>query len=156
MNYRSLFLIAVGSLAFALPSPGVPDFQGKTLDGTFFSKASLKGKPVLIQFWATWCGYCRRDQPAVEDLVERYRGTLTVLAVSVREDRATVKRYLERSPRKSKIVLTQDTNLTSLFDPEGFPFYVLLDAEGRKVGEQRGAGGSEGLQDLLVRVGIKE
>lgn len=154
MIYRRSFLMAMGPLAFALPNPGVPDFQGKSLDGAAFSKASLKGKPVLIQFWATWCGYCRRDQPAVEEIVERYRGRLTVLAVSVREDRSTVQRYLERSPRKSRIVLTEDTNLTTVFDPRGFPYYVMLNSEGRMVGEQPGAGGKEGLQELLARAGF--
>jgi len=133
MVYRRSFLMALGPLALALPNPGVPDFQGKSLDGVSFSKTSLKGKPVLIQFWATWCGFCRRDQPAVDEVAERYKGKLAILAVSVREDRATVKGYLARSPRKGHIVLTQDTNLTSIFEPRGFPHYVLLDGEGRAV-----------------------
>ena len=147
--------MALGPAALALPGVGVPDFRGKALDGTVFTKASLKGKPVLIQFWATWCGYCRRDQPAVEEIAAQYRDKLAVLAVSVREDRATVERYLERSPRKTRVVLTQDTNLTAVFDPEAFPYYVLLDAEGKRVGEQPGAGGKEGLQQLLAGVGFR-
>lgn len=155
MIYRRSFLLAMGPLALALPGVGVPDFRGKALDGTVFTKASLKGKPVLIQFWATWCGYCRRDQPAVEEIAQQYRDKLAVLAVSVREDKATVQRYLERSPRKTRIVLTQDTNLVAVFEPRGFPYYVLLDAEGKMVGEQPGAGGKEGLQQLLTRVGFR-
>ena len=154
MIHRRSFLMAMAPAAFVLPGVGVPDFQGKTLDGTPFSKASLKGKPVLIQFWATWCGFCRRDQPAVEEVAEKYRGKLTVLAVSVREERATVQSYLARSPRKSKIVLTKDTNLTEIFDPRGFPYYMLLDSDGRAIGEQSGAGGREGLAQLLARAGV--
>ena len=140
--------------ALAPPGVAVPDFRGKTLDGVVFTKASLKGKPILIQFWATWCGFCRRDQPALEEVAEKYRGKLTVLAVSVREERATVQSYLARSPRKCKIVLTPDTNLTEIFDPRGFPYYVLLDSEGRAIGDQPGAGGREGLEQLLARAGV--
>lgn len=156
MLYRRSFLMAMGPLAFALPMAGVPDFRGKTIDGVAFTKASLKSKPVLIQFWATWCGFCRRDQPAVEEVAERYRDRLVVLAVSFREERAVVRRYLQSSPRKSWIVLTQDTNLTEIFDPRGFPHYVLLDAEGRMIGEQRGAAGREGLRELIERAGFRD
>ncbi|MBL0158315.1 MAG: TlpA family protein disulfide reductase [Bryobacterales bacterium] len=156
MIYRRSFLMTLGPAALALPSIGVPDFAGKSLDGARFSKASLLGKPLLIQFWATWCGYCRGDQPAVDEIVERYRGRLAVLAVSVREERATVQKYLARSPRKSRIVLTEDSNLVALFNPRGFPYYALLNAEGRMVGEQRGAGGKEGLQQMLARVGLRD
>jgi len=152
INRRSLLLAM--SPVLVLPAPGVPDFRGKTLDGTVFTKTSLKGRAVLIQFWATWCGYCRRDQPAVEEVAERYRDKLVVLAVSVREERATVLSYLQRSPRKSRIVLTRDTNLVDVFEPRGFPYYALLDAAGRLAGEQPGAGGREGLRELLARGGV--
>lgn len=155
LNRRSL-LLALGPMAFAFPGSGAPDFRGKTLTGETFTKASLKGKPVLIQFWATWCGYCRRDQPAVEAVVQRYRDKLVVLAVNMGEERRVVERYLQSSPRKSKIVLTPDTNLPAIFDPQGFPYYVLLDAEGKVVAEQPGAGGKEGLQELLERVGFRD
>lgn len=50
----------------------VPPFSGKTMTGERFDANSLKGKPVLIQFWTTWCGYCRREQPALETIHKEY------------------------------------------------------------------------------------
>jgi len=147
-------LASCASTACGFPSGGVPDFKGKTIDGESFSKESLRGKPVLIQFWATWCGYCRRDQPSVESIAAAHRGRLTVLAVSVREPERTVRKYLSESPRRSMVVLSKDTNLTDIFNPEGFPHYIMLSAEGRPLAEQRGSAGMPGLLRLLERAGL--
>lgn len=124
------------------------------MDGTVFSRDSLKGKPVLVQFWATWCGYCRKDEPAIERIAAENRDRLVVLAVNVRESADTVKKYLQTSKRKTRMVLTDDTNLLALVQPRGFPHYVLFDRNGRVMGEQPGAGGYEALQMLLSRVGL--
>jgi thiol-disulfide isomerase/thioredoxin len=63
-----------------------PRFTAKTLEGEKFSNESLRGKVVLVQFWATWCQYCRRDQPAVDALIGDFADKgLVVLAVNVGE-----------------------------------------------------------------------
>lgn len=136
------------------PAGGDPDYKGRTMDGTVFSRESLKGKPVLVQFWATWCGYCRKDEPAIEQIAAEYRDRLVVLAVNVKEPAATVKKYLETSKRKTRVVLTEDTNLLQLVQPRGFPHYSLFDRQGKLVAEQPGAGGLPALQMLLSRVGL--
>jgi len=60
-------LLAVGPARQAAPA-----FKARSLDGTVFTNESLKGRVVLIQFWTTWCGFCRREQPAVEDVLETF------------------------------------------------------------------------------------
>jgi thiol-disulfide isomerase/thioredoxin len=136
------------------PAGGEPEYKGRTMDGTVFSRASLRGKPVLVQFWATWCGYCRKDEPAIERIAAEQKQKLVVLAVNVKENAATVKKYVEASKRKTPMVLTEETNLLQLIQPRGFPHYSLFDREGRLVGEQPGAGGYEALQMLIARVGL--
>lgn len=121
------------------------------MEGEAFSNDSLKNRAVLIQFWATWCGYCRRDQPAVDRIVKE-RPELVVLAVSVNESRDKVEKYLANSPRSPKIVLNQDTNLPALFQVESFPMYVLIDAKGGIVDTQEGSGGYDALQQLLKKL----
>jgi thiol-disulfide isomerase/thioredoxin len=65
-----------------------PRFTAKTLDGEKFSNELLKGKVVLVQFWATWCQYCRRDQPAVDAIARDFAEKgLVVLAVNAGEPR---------------------------------------------------------------------
>ncbi len=134
----------------------LPPFRAKTLDGKTFDNASVKGKVVLLQFWATWCGYCRREQPAVDRLTKEFENQgLIVLAVNVGESRDKVVDYLREKPRACNIVLSQDTNLVKLFPAEGFPKYVVINREGNIGGNQDGAGGIMALRDLLGGVGLR-
>jgi thiol-disulfide isomerase/thioredoxin len=127
-----------------------PKFHAKSLDGEKFNNESIKGKAVLLQFWATWCQYCKRDEPAVDAMVEDYGSKgLIVLAVDVRETRKKVERYLQDSPRACKIVLMDDTNLAAMFAAKAFPLYVLIDQNGKIAGTHRGTAGERGLRSLL-------
>jgi thiol-disulfide isomerase/thioredoxin len=132
-----------------------PRFRAKSLDGESYSNDTLKGKVTLIQFWTTWCQYCRRDQPAVETIAGSFSSEgLVVLAVNVGESRKKVKDYLKMSPRLSKVVLTEDTNLAALFAAKAFPVYVAIDRAGKIAGEVRGAIGEGGLRGLIATAGI--
>jgi thiol-disulfide isomerase/thioredoxin len=131
-----------------------PQFAAKSLDGEVFTSESLKGKTVLLQFWATWCGYCRREQPLVDAIATGMAAKgVVVLAINVGESRSKVKQYLAESPRACKVVLEEDTNLTTVFEARGFPLYVAIDAAGKVAGVQRGAGGEEALRSLLAKAG---
>jgi len=133
-----------------------PRFSGKTLTGEIFNNRSLVGKIVLMQFWATWCPYCRSDAAPLDDLaVEFEKDGLVVLAVDVAESKKTVKTFLERNPRKAKVVLMEDTNLAAMFAAKSFPLYELMDREGRMAAEQKGAGGEAALRRMLRRAGLE-
>jgi thiol-disulfide isomerase/thioredoxin len=149
---------ACGGTVLAIDSrPFAPKFRAKSMDGETFTNESLKGKPVLLQFWATWCGYCRSDQPAVDKMVREFGPKdLVVLAVDVNQSKKKVQEYLQHSPREGKIVLTEDTNLAAIFPARGFPLYVLIDREGKIAGTQEGAGGERALRRLLKKVGLDE
>lgn len=148
--------VFVGGLCVAIDSrEPAPKFRAKTLHGELFSNESIRGKVVLLQFWATWCGFCRRDQPAVDAIVRDFESKgLVVLAVNVGESKSKVKAYLQGSPRACRIVATEDTNLAALFAAHAFPLYVLIDRDGKIAGTQRGAGGELALRDLLTRAGL--
>ena len=157
ISRRAALAIVSGGAAFAIITrTAAPKFHARTLDGEKYTNQTLLGRPALIQFWTTWCPVCRRDQDTVETLVEEYgKKRLVVLAVDVGESRKKVTEYLRSSPRSCKIVLNEDTNLPALFAARVYPFYVVIDAEGMIVGEQRGAG--EGpLRGLLRKAGLGE
>lgn len=148
---------ALALLALDPKKEPAPPFKATTLDRERLSNDSLKGKVVLMQFWTTWCGYCRRDQAAVETVTREFSDQgLVVVAVSVSESRRTVENYLAQSPRSPKIVLTADTNLTALFAPDAFPMYIVLDRDGKIAGRQEGAGGAPALRSLLGKAGLKQ
>mgnify|MGYP002381390618 CR=1 FL=1 len=143
--FAALIVAALTGGAQAMPSrsQSVPRFSARTLDGERFTNESVKGSVVLLQFWATWCGVCRAQQPVLDGIDEEFasRG-LVVLAVNVGESRARVKQYLNSRPRSCKVVLTEDTNLAAIFPTRAVPYYVLIDREGKVLASQ--AGGGEG------------
>jgi thiol-disulfide isomerase/thioredoxin len=150
-----LFLAFLSAPAVAEPREAAPQFTASTLQGETFTNASLRGHVALLQFWTTWCPYCRREQPILENITSDFSGQgLVVLAVNVGESRDTVEKYLEEHARKCRIVLTKDTNLVAEFHPTSFPFYVLIDREGNIAGTEEGAGGDLGIRDLLSRAGL--
>ena len=152
-------LVLTASLAFAGSEDRepAPRFHAKTLEGEQFNNASVKGKVVLFQFWTTWCQYCRRDQPSVESLTTEFKDKgLVVLAVDVGEPKKKVKKFLEDSPRSSKVVLMEDTNLAAMFATRAYPVYVVIDRDGNLAGRQNGAGGEGSLRRLLAKAGMGE
>ena len=133
-----------------------PRFRAKTLDGESFTNDSVKGKVVLLQFWTTWCKFCRGEQSLVDDINKEFTDKgLVLLAVNVGESKKTVKKYLVENPRAVKIVLTEDTNLAAMYAATVFPIYVAIDRDGNIAGMQRGAGGERALRGLLSRAGLQ-
>lgn len=143
--FAALIVAALTGGLQAMPSrsQSVPRFSARTLDGEKFTDESVKGRVVLLQFWATWCGVCRAQQPVLDSIEEEFasRG-LVVLAVNVGESRTRVKQYLNSRPRSCRVVLTEDTNLAAIFPTSAVPYYVLIDRDGKILATQ--AGGSEG------------
>lgn len=138
--------VVAGGQAYA------PQFSAQTLDGGSITNSSLSGNVVLLQFWATWCQYCRGDQSAVDQIQSAFANKgLTVLAVDVGESPETVRKYLQSNPRSCQVALDPAQRMANQFGAHGFPHYVLLDRNGRIAGTQHGAGGEENLLNLLAR-----
>ncbi|SRR5258706_9666243 len=160
-NFLSCIFLALavcGSsalLATTKPKEPAPRFNAKATNGETFSNTSIKGKVVLLEFWTTWCGYCKAEAAIVEKISHEYSDKdLIVLAVNVGESKKTVKKYLEQYPRTCRIVLTEDTNLAAMYQATVYPIYVVIDREGNVAGTQRGSGGEDALRSLLAKAGI--
>jgi thiol-disulfide isomerase/thioredoxin len=151
-----LLLVSVWAFAGDDDNEPAPRFRAKTLTGENFNNESVKGKVVLLEFWTTWCSYCRDEEALVENIDKQFAGKgLLVLAIDVAESKKTVKKYLEQHPRACRIVLTEDTNLAAMYQATAYPIYVVIDRDGNIAGEQRGAAGERGLRRLLARAGVE-
>ncbi len=129
-----------------------PQFNLRSLDGQTFSNASLSGDIVLLEFWATWCGYCKKDQPAVDAIQAEYAGRgVVVVAVNVGEDESIVRQYLQKNPRSCAVALDESNAVASRFGMSGVPHYVVIDRNGNIVASRSGLAGQQGLRYMLSR-----
>ena len=101
------------------------------LDGKAWSLAGLKGRPVLLNFWASWCGPCRAEMPSLELLATRQESAgLVVLSINYKETAATIRRFLEALPFRQPILLDPDGDAASAWTARVFPTTVLIDRGG--------------------------
>ncbi len=116
-----------------------PDMRLSTLDGEDVSLSDYRGKVVLLNFWATWCGPCREEMPLFEQAQLQY-GTdnLVVLAVNVREGNGTVRSFVERFALTYPILMDERGSVAGRYRVRSFPttYFIGRDGsvEGRRVG----------------------
>jgi thiol-disulfide isomerase/thioredoxin len=150
-----VILTAMAAVAGSDDGEPAPRFHAKTTSGESYTNESIKGKVVLLEFWTTWCPYCKNEEALVDGLDREFADKgLVVLAVDVAESKKKVKQYLQQNPRSCRIVLTEDTNLAAMYQANSYPIYVVIDRDGNIAGEQRGAAGERALRGLLRRAGV--
>ncbi len=133
-----------------------PEFRVKSLAGETFDLASLKGKVVLLDFWATWCGPCRKAMPSVEKIHQEFKDKgLVVLALNVGEERETVEKFLKTVKVTYPVALTTDTDVVSAFQVNALPTYVVIAPDGDIAAYQVGSAGEAALLEALAKAGIK-
>ena len=111
-----------------------PEFSGRTLGDQPVSLAALRGRVVLLNFWATWCLECRAEMPAFEGLHRRFaaRG-LAILGINTREDGKAVRRYAEELGLTFPLVLDPDGKIGALYGVVGLPTTFLIGRDGHAV-----------------------
>jgi thiol-disulfide isomerase/thioredoxin len=150
-----VILTAMAAVAGSDDGEPAPRFHAKTTSGESYTNESIKGKVVLLEFWTTWCPYCKNEEALVDGIDHEFADKgLVVLAVDVAESKKKVKQYLQQNPRTCRIVLTVDTNLAAMYQANSYPIYVVIDRDGNIAGEQRGAAGERALRHLLRRAGV--
>ena len=109
-----------------LPALNAPDMSGKA-----WSLEALRGRPVLINFWATWCAPCKEEMPTLQTLADLEGDGLVVLAVNVREPLPRVARYVQQAGLSFTVLPDPHGDITRAWGMTVFPTTVLVDTQGR-------------------------
>jgi thiol-disulfide isomerase/thioredoxin len=150
MTFSSMMgalLMTMGMTAFAADLPALshsltkqaaktpaPVLALKDLDGQLHDLASLKGKVVLVNFWATWCPPCRREMPSMDRLARKLAGTpFAVLAVDIGEDADTIHTFISQldATPSFPILLDPHARIMQTWKISGLPTTYLIDPQGR-------------------------
>jgi len=120
----------------ALPSHAedkmaAPDFTLKSLSGTNIKLSELRGDVVMINFWASWCGPCLQEMPALEHIHQRYKDLgFTLLGVNVEQDLREAKAYLKKIDITFPILFDVTNQVSAEYEISGMPTTYLVDRDG--------------------------
>lgn len=136
------------------PAPPITltDLKGRTV-----SLAAYKGKVVVLDFWATWCGPCRIEMPRVQKLHTDLKSKgLVVLGVNVSEDPKTVKAFLAKNPSYTfNILLDKDGKVSNQYKADAIPTLVVIGKDGKVRSWFQGVREEQVLRDAVAKAGIK-
>ena len=129
-------LAAFGAMA-ALPagaagaSAPAPDFTLDSNTGKPIKLSSLKGQVVMVNFWATWCGPCRKEMPLLDSIYKQYKDKgFTLLGVNVEPDPKLATDFLKKLPVSFPVLYDVKSDVSSLYKVTGMPTTVFIDKKG--------------------------
>lgn len=139
------------------PTVGSPvkDFQLNAMDGDALKLSDLKGKPVVINFWATWCAPCREEMPLLNQYAEKYADRVTVLGVNSGESEQQIEAFLVETPVSFPILLDATNAVTDDYYVRSFPMTFFVDAEGVLRAQHLGMLSESLLARYLKTIGIE-
>lgn len=141
-----------------LDSPAVgapaPDFELENLSGKRIRLSNLRGKPALINFWATWCGPCRLEMPAIQARYDEHQSELAVLAVNFDEPKDEVQAFAEELGLTFEILLDPGAAVQDLYRVRGYPTTYFVDADGLVQAVHLGGMSERQLEEYLQRLGV--
>jgi thiol-disulfide isomerase/thioredoxin/outer membrane lipoprotein-sorting protein len=151
-------------LADAVPIPGqtgsfllhqpAPELSLKTLDGERITLSELRGRPVMLAFWASWCGPCRRELPTIIELEQEYKDRgLVVLGVND-EGKGPARKYAREAGLSFPTLDDTSRKAHRGYRVRSIPTTFLIDADGKIVRFFSGAKDEETLRSALAAVGL--
>jgi peroxiredoxin len=131
-----------------------PDFTLKTDKGATVQLKKLRGKVILLSFWASWCGPCRQEMPVIEKLSHQYRDQgFWVFGVND-EDRETIRDYIKENGYSFPTLVDEEQEALKLYHVGAIPTTVVIDREGKIASYQVGLSNETELHAVLNRLGI--
>jgi peroxiredoxin len=109
-----------------------PGFQLESAAGKTVNLSDYRGQVVLLNFWASWCGPCRKEMPILEQLHKQYKSKgFTMVGVNVEPSSADAVNWLKSTPVSFPILFDTDSSVSKLYRVEGMPNTVIVDRNGK-------------------------
>lgn len=127
-----------------------PDFTMLDYDGNEVKLSDLKGKPVVLNFWASWCGPCKSEMPDFDEIYQEYKGKISFMMVNltdgVQETMDSAKQYVEGQGYSFPVYFDTKSEGAIAYGVYSIPTTFFIDANGDVVAYASGALSREGLQ----------
>ncbi len=108
-----------------------PDFQLPSLEGQSISLSDSRGSPVLVNFWASWCGPCRSEMPYIQEIYEGWTGRgLVILAINLGESHTKVESFMQSYALSFPVLLDTNQDVANNYNIIGIPTTFFIDGYG--------------------------
>lgn len=107
------------------------DFTLEDLNGNTVKLSSFKGKKIFINFWTTWCGYCKAEMPDIEKLYQETKDSdLVILTINAGEDKKTAQNFIKNNKYNFTVLLDTEGKVSQLYEVAYLPTSYFIDSEG--------------------------
>jgi len=158
LGVAALVCVLPGSSPAGAGSAQAPEFSLPERAGKVISLKDLKGKVVMLNFWASWCGPCRQEMPLLDQMYKRYNALgFTLLGVNVESDTKDAEKWLKDMPVSFPVLFDKENKVSKLYSVEAMPSTVFIDRQGNVRYLHKGyKPGDEGEYLNQIRALVKE
>ena len=134
------------------------DFRLDARGGKQLALSDLKGQVVMINFWASWCGPCRQEFPALDQIYAKYKPMgFTLVAINVESEKSDAEKFLAKTPASFPILFDPDNKVSGQYGVSAMPTTVLVDRQGRVRWQHRAyKPGDEAAYIEQIRAALRE
>jgi peroxiredoxin len=127
------FAIVAGTASSAIaPATAAPDFTLHAMGGPNLRLKEQRGRVVMVNFWATWCGPCRQEMPQLNRLYEKYKSSgFVLLGVNVDDDVAKAAELAAKLGVTFPVLLDTEKTVSKLYDVSTMPSTMIIDRDGK-------------------------
>ena len=133
------------------PNFSAPDFTVLDSEGNEVKLSSFAGKPIVLNFWGTWCGYCKMEMPDFQDIHEKYPDVMFVM-INYGDTIDTAKEYVKANGFTFPIFFDTTGKAVQTYGVTGFPSSFFINAQGELVAQARGAISASQLENAILMI----
>ncbi|WP_077326456.1 redoxin domain-containing protein [Virgibacillus siamensis] len=132
-----------------------PDFELETLSGETFRLSDLRGKAVFLNFWASWCGPCKKEMPDMQQFHEKHKNDVEVIAVNLTGSEmgvGKVRNYIDKFGYTYPIPLDKKSKVQEMYDVTVVPTTYFIGPDGEVMESKRGPMTYDFMLDMLKKI----